>query len=157
VGVEDAWNLIKGLRLSLSDVHVGVTDDGLYKGYGEFDGDVLADTSVPHSELTAPLMEYNKDGSIKKDYSIPGSHGTGVMNILAADPDNGGLTGIASLPLKGKLTATMINIWADPYGENSETSADQNDPTKIVQENGKTYAIGDLLALKKGLLAIFYG
>lgn len=42
------------------------------------------------------------------------------MNILAANSDNGGETGIASEPLKDKLTVSMINRWA--YGANAMAS-----------------------------------
>src|SRR5690606_2289428 len=40
IGVEDAWKSIRSIRdsgIELSEVYVGVTDDGLYKGYHEFD------------------------------------------------------------------------------------------------------------------------
>jgi subtilisin family serine protease len=73
-----------------------VVDDGLFKGNGEFGGKVKVDTTIPNSELANPLDEF-------------GSHGTRVMNILAADSDNGGMTGIASEPLQDKLTVSMVN------------------------------------------------
>jgi hypothetical protein len=83
---------------------VGVVDDGLYKGNDEFSGKTKIDTSVPESELTKPKDQF-------------GSHGTRVMNILSADSDNGGATGIASEPLKDKLTVSMIN--RDAFGDNA--------------------------------------
>jgi hypothetical protein len=149
VGVQRAWDLVRSSGLKLNEVHVGVTDDGLYKGFGEFSGAAKIDTSEPSSELAEPLITYNDDGTVKKDYSIQGSHGTGVMNILAADPENGGLAGIASGALEGELTATMINIFAPPYGSSPEVSEDQSDPTKVTLSGGRTYAIGSLVALKK--------
>lgn len=105
IGVRDAWDRIHDSNVSLSRVQVGVTDDGLYEGYGEFHR-VNINTSIklyegaPPSSLTSPLS----------GYEIAGSHGTGVMNILAADPDDGGLVGIASEPLVEKLEIDMINI-----------------------------------------------
>jgi hypothetical protein len=62
------------------------------------------DTTIPDSELANPLDEF-------------GSHGTRVVNILAADSDNGGVTGIASQPLQDKLTVSMIN--RNAYGNNA--------------------------------------
>jgi hypothetical protein len=105
IGVRDAWDEIHGAHINLSKVRVGVTDDGLYEGYGEFHT-ININTSIkiyegaPPSLLTSP----------KPGYEIAGSHGTGVMNILAADPDDGGLVGIASEPLGGKLGVDMVNI-----------------------------------------------
>jgi subtilisin family serine protease len=105
IGVRDAWDLIHGAQINLSKVQVGITDDGLYKGYGEFDKTYI-NTSInlyegaPPSLLISPLS----------GFETAGSHGTGVMNILAADPDDGGLVGIASEPLEGKLAIDIVNI-----------------------------------------------
>ena len=54
------------------------------------------------------------------EYPIAGSHGTGMMNILAADPDNGGLVGIASEPLRENLTVAMINMLSPIYSESGD-------------------------------------
>ena len=104
IGVQNAWDLMRASGLPISNVNVGVVDDGLYKGNDEFNGKTKIDTSAPHSELVNPNDQF-------------GSHGTRVMNILAANSDNGGETGIASEPLKDKLTVFMINRWA--YGANA--------------------------------------
>lgn len=106
VKAKDAWTLAGINRDKLCDVQVGVTDNGLFKGYGEFDGVVSVNLSSPHSELNSP----------GRDYPRVGSHGTGVMNILAADPDNGGIVGIASQAIREHLRVTMINIFPDDRG-----------------------------------------
>jgi hypothetical protein len=80
VGVKGGWDLINASGRRLYDVHVGVTDDGLYKGYNEFNGKVKIDTSVPNSELSTPNTI---------EYGPAASHGTGVMNIICTDPANG--------------------------------------------------------------------
>lgn len=106
IGVQEAWDYIGRSQIDLSEVHVGVTDDGIYKGYGEFN-ETDINTSIkiyigaPSSQLTSPL----------KGFETAGSHGTGVMNILAADPDDGGLVGIASEPLGENLKVDMVNIF----------------------------------------------
>jgi hypothetical protein len=105
IGTMGAWEKINASKEELSEVQVGVTDDGLYRGFGEFNGVVQINTTAPSSNLTSP--------SSKPEFEYVGSHGTGVMNILAADPDNGGLVGIASEPLREKLKVTMINIIPD--------------------------------------------
>jgi hypothetical protein len=103
VGAKDAWDLVKGLELC--DVLVGVTDDGLFRGYGEFNGSIEINTTAPYSNLTDSV----------KGFKEVGSHGTGVMNLLAADPDNAGIVGIASEPLRARLKVTMINIFPDSH------------------------------------------
>jgi len=42
------------------------------------------------------------------------------MNILAADPDNGGLVGIASEPLRDNLSVTMINMLSPIYSKSGD-------------------------------------
>jgi len=152
IGVQRAWDLIRVSGLSLSKVHVGVVDDGLYKGNDEFNGKVKIDTSEQNSELQNSLGKiYDNNGLLVADYTVAGSHGTGVMNIIAANPDNGGITGIASEPLGDKLETSMINFNAPPYGDNPKSAPDPNDPTKVVWTNGKTYTFSDLLAINKSI------
>ena len=104
IGVQNAWDLMRVSGLQLSNVDVGVVDSGLFKGNGEFDGKVVIDATLPNSELENPLDQF-------------GSHGTRVMNIIAADSENGGMTGIASEPLQGKLKVSMVN--RNIYGNNA--------------------------------------
>lgn len=110
VGVQQSWDAISSSGLPLSEAKIGVIDDGLYKGYGEFDGAVRVNTKSNASLLKKP----------SSDYPIAGSHGTGIMNILAADPDNGGLVGIASEPLRDNLSVTMINMQSPIYSKSGD-------------------------------------
>lgn len=110
VGVQEAWDVIRSSGLSLASTKIGVVDDGLYKGYGEFDGVVHIDTSCNGSLLQRPSAEYR----------VAGSHGTGIMNLIAADPDNGGLVGIASEPLRANLTVAMVNMLSPIYSQTGD-------------------------------------
>jgi len=110
VGVQQSWDAICSSGLPLSEAKIGVIDDGLYKGYGEFDGAVRINTKSNGSLLKTP----------SSDYPIAGSHGTGIMNILAADPDNGGLVGIASEPLRDNLSVSMINMQSPIYSKSGD-------------------------------------
>jgi len=111
VGVQQSWDAISSSGLPLSKTKIGVIDDGLFKGYGEFDGVVRINTKSNGSLLKKP----------SSDYPIAGSHGTGIMNILAADPDNGGLVGIASEPLRDNLSVTMINMQSPIYSKSGDS------------------------------------
>ncbi len=110
VGVPQAWDEISNFGPSLTSARIGVIDDGLYKGYGEFDGIVHIDTKSNGSLLEKPSSKY----------PIAGSHGTGIMNIIAADPDNGGLVGIASETLRDNLTVVMINMDSPIYTKSGD-------------------------------------
>ena len=140
IGVQRAWNLIKAAKIDLQDVKVGVVDDGLFKATGEFDGEseVSGDTRANRSTILDP-----KGDSF-------GSHGTGVTNIIAANPQNGGIAGIASGPLGSKLKVEEVNHFAPPYGD-SWVAPDPNDPTKVTYSNGHTQMLGSLVALKKSI------
>ena len=104
IGVQDAWRQIDSYNKQFSKVVVGVVDDGIYLGDGQFNNSQI-DTSIkiyqnpPCCELSSHLPKF----------AIPGSHGTGIASILAADADNG-LQGIASCLPKDKLRIFMINI-----------------------------------------------
>jgi hypothetical protein len=122
VGAQKAWNAIRNSGFALDPAKVAVVDDGLYKGYGEFDGIVRIDTNSNGSLLKDPST----------DYPVAGSHGTGIMNIIAADPDNGGLVGIASEPLRKNLTVAMINM-----------------QSPLFSKSGDAWYMGYMLALSK--------
>ena len=146
VGVTKAWSYIKGSGIELSEAHVGVLDEGLYAPgegrEGEFGGDVEIDYPDPASGPS--LTQVNgADGNPNP----AGSHGTAVATIIGADSGNGGASGIAG-PLGKKLKMSMINLWSGQYGGYTTSTPDPNDPTKVVWRNGKSYIVGELVALK---------
>lgn len=141
IGVDAAWQILRASGVDLSPVKVGIADDGLYRGKGEFSGATKFETPDKEDALAGPL----KDSGGTEDPK--GSHGTAVASILGADPDNGGITGVASV-LGDKMSVTMTNVFGKQFGGTTETKADPNDPTKYTS-GGKTYAVGPLVALKK--------
>ncbi len=146
IGAPTAWTYIRGSGLYLNDVNVGVVDDGLYKGSGEFDGDAVTSFPDPTAgELTAPNIE-TEDGATFTDAT--GSHGTMVAGVIGADPKNGGLTGIASTALGNRLKVSMINRFTGQYGSNTPIAqADPNDPTQASNSAGQSYSMGPLVAI----------
>lgn len=151
IGVSKAWTYIKGAGVDLSNIKVGIVDDGIYMpGEGvenEFEGGKVG------IEFPDPDAGENANPEIWKDgkKNPAGSHGTGVSTIIGGNPDNGGASGVAG-PLGSKLTISMINQYGGKYGD-VETAPDPNDATKYVYENGKTYADGSLVALTKQVTA----
>jgi len=150
MGLSQAWNYIRGSGAKLSDVHVGVVDDGLYApGEGaesEFGGDVKVNypDGEANGKLNGPRVS---DGNVNQ----AGSHGTGVATIIGADPNNGGTSGVAA-PLGSKLTISVTNSSSGNYG-NATSTPDPADPTKVVWSDGKTYSFGNFVAITKQIEA----
>jgi hypothetical protein len=149
IGAQKAWGYVKGSGLQLWDVHVGVVDSGIYKGTGEFSGDVNITFPDPDAgELKAPNKDTNDQNGVTVD-NPTGSHGTMVSGTIGADPNNGGQTGVASPALGHHLTISMINYKAGNYGFPEVPNPDPNDPTIIKWNDGKSYSFGTLVALTK--------
>lgn len=149
IGAQKAWNYIRGAGLQLWDVHVGVVDSGIYKGTGEFDGDVNVIFPDPEAgERATPSKNNNSQSGIASD-DPTGSHGTMVSAIIGADAENGGQTGVASPVLGHHLTVSAIDYEAGKYGLPEVPNPDPNDPTIIKWTNGKSYSFGALVALTK--------
>lgn len=120
IGVPDAWRQIAGPNVRLSEVCVGVTDDGIYlKGCTKFDENLLNTGIHPYPDI--PSAPNRLSGPVPL-WETAGSHGTGVMSILAADPKGNGIAGIASQALGKNLKTAMINIYRG--GGNTPSCAD---------------------------------
>lgn len=140
IGVQRAWDTVKASGVPLSEVRVAVLDDGLWRASGEFDGAVRVDTSGAEDLLADKLFE---DGA-----TVPeGSHGTAVSSIIAADPDNAGLAGVASV-LGDKMRVSMTNIWGAEYGTDHVVDPTSGKPT-YQDSDGFSWSIGSLVAMKK--------
>ena len=131
VRVQEAWDSINESGVRLFPVKVAIIDDGIYrwKNCCEFD-DAAINTSVGGCAFDSPELEEPLPG-----FEIAGSHGTGVMNILAADPNDGGLVGIASQPLEDKLEINLYNIFSS---NQKSFSTDALLSLKYALENGST-------------------
>lgn len=139
IGVEKAWAIIRGSGLDLNPVQVGITDDGLYRNQGEFDGDSPFETAEGDDELG------NNRAAEDARYGTIGSHGTAVAGIIGANPDDGGQAGVASV-LGKKMKVSMTNVFKGKYSKNTTAVADPNDPTKYTNASG-SWALSDLVAL----------
>jgi hypothetical protein len=137
IGAPKAWTYMRGAGLPLSEVHVGVVDNGLYRGTNEYDGDV--NVYFPDSNA----------GEITDPDNPTGSHGTMVAGQLGADANNGGNTGVASPVLGNLLTVSMVNNADGAYGDTPVASPDPEDPTVIQYSNGRSYSFGSLVAITK--------
>lgn len=145
IGVGRAWDLIAASGLEIQPVRVGILDDGLYDKSGEFDGDVHWTTTGHFEDDYRSDVNYYTDATdpTKKTAWTEYTHGTAVSSILAANGDDGGITGIASV-LGDGLTVEMANIFRSDYSDLTTMTPDADDPT-LVTDSQATYAIGPLV------------
>ncbi len=138
IGLKNAYAFMKASGLTLNPVKIGILDTRLYKPCDELGGN--SNVSTTEDE------DYN-DNPDKNDHGqvINGglTHGTMVTEVLGANAENGGVTGVAA-PLGNKLTIETTNIYkTDDY---EVSTPDAEDPTKIVS-HGVTYVHTTLKAM----------
>lgn len=138
IGLKNAYDYIKASGLTLNPVKVAVLDTRLYKPCDELGGGPNVSTTEADDYNDDP--DKNKFGNV-----INGgyTHGTMVNEVLGANADNGGVTGVAS-PLGDKLTIKTTNIFKE--GKYKVSTPDPDDPSKV-EENGVTYVHTTLKAM----------
>lgn len=128
IGVKNAWDIIRASGVKLNNVHVGVMDDALYKGSDEMSGNIEVDGD------TTEQAETDDQGNIA---SGGYNHGTMVTHVIGANPDNGGVVGVAG-KLGKNLKVTVTNMYK-PGGGFKEAAPDPADPSQVAWQNGKAY------------------
>ena len=104
IGLKNAYDYIKASGLTLNPVKVAVLDTRLFKPCDELGGSSNVSTTEADDYNDEP--DKDKFGKIKNGGY---THGTMVNEVLGANADNGGVTGVAS-PLGDKLTIKSTNI-----------------------------------------------
>lgn len=129
IGMENAWRIIKSSGVKLNNVNAGVLDSSIYTGSNEYAGKVkVSGDKTDEPEKNA----YNEvvDGGL--------NHGTMVTNVIAADHENDGMVGIASV-LGDKLSVNVKNLYDGK--KEQQTTVDENDITQaVLTHNGQEYA-----------------
>lgn len=108
IGLANAYAIIKASGIETSKVHVGVADAGL----------MAASTEIGGKPSVSGLTPADANGVMDVDSAgnpdMGGlNHGTCVTHVIAADPDNGGVAGVASV-LGDKLEVTVSDIFDGP-------------------------------------------
>ena len=136
IGLQEAWDIINESGVDLNDVHVGVVDDAFMPASTEDEGSV--NILTPRGTTDQPSV--NDKG--KPDLGHL-NHGTAVTHIIAADPDNGGVAGVASA-LGSQLTVTVDNIY-DNQPSRWVDDPDPDNPSHIVDaDSGGVYTMPTL-------------
>ena len=145
IGMENAWRIIQASGVSTKAVNVGVVDNGVLETRNEFTKKGKIQYTHTDAKLTQPLSFY--DANAKGYYQeTSDSHGTAVARIIGANPEDGGLMGIASV-MGDKMTITSTNWAAPPYnGGWAQVKKDPKDPTQKEFANG-TWAFSGLNAV----------
>ncbi|MCG8509869.1 MAG: S8 family serine peptidase, partial [Rhodospirillales bacterium] len=105
IGLNDAWDMLRASGVPLDDVHVGVIDDGLFSPSGDLRGRARVYPVEPRDQTTRP--DTDRHGNLVDDGL---NHGTQVTQVIAANRDDSGVVGVASV-LDGNLTVSQ----RDPY------------------------------------------
>lgn len=138
IGMENAWKIIKGSKISLNKVNVGVLDEAFFTGSDEFNG-------------KAKLSGDTTNDPVKKNDQIVNggfTHGTKVAHVIGADSKNGGMVGVAGV-LEENLTINVRNIF-DANPNYTPTQADAEDLTQYTDPaSGVAYIDKTLVYLKK--------
>lgn len=129
IGVKDAWKIIKATGVNLSPVQVGVIDEQIGLKNSEISGNKLITTINPDRDTGRGRY----------------SHANMVVNIIGADPNNGGITGIASV-LGEKLLLQTSNVFDADISIQTEDVA-KSDLTKFTDTNGKGYIFNALVKM----------
>lgn len=126
IGLKNAYAYIKASGLKLNPVKVGVMDTRIYEGTDELGGNCSSESYT--TDITGNSTDPDKDenGNIQNGGL---THGTMVTQIIGANADNGGITGVAS-PMGNNLTIETANIFT-PGSKFSETTPDPDDLSKF--------------------------
>lgn len=149
IGLATAWELLAGSGLARHPVEVGVVDTGLYlHGEGrehEFGGAVNLTYPDPDAGIRT-TVQLDKHGVPHRS----GSHGTSVTAVIAADADNGGAVGVASV-LREDLTVSVIDHSAPAYtGSVTIDPVNPDDPAQY-ERDSFTFSSGSITALHRQL------
>ena len=148
IGTEKAWSYIRGSGLPVNAVKMGFIDEGLYRNNELSGGATKFEFPDPAAgEIMNPTLVEGDSGSMVADPT--GSHLNLTAGIAGADPNNGGITGIASAVLGNKLTISVIDIYGGKYGRGPVQAPDPNDPSQVVLSDGTSYTWGSIAAALK--------
>lgn len=133
IGLHGGWDVLRAAGIRPADVRVGVVDSRVTTANGELDGPAAV----------VPL----EAGDVTTD-ADPGSHGTGVTQVIAATADNGGVAGVASV-LGDAMTVSVTDIYrGDARPDVPAEEADPDDPTVYVTD-GVAHTVNALVAIQR--------
>lgn len=147
MNLKDAWKYIKASGIELSEVKVGVIDDGIKPTSGEIyvKGNKEFDEVVKNRE-SAGKVSKSEISVITEQEELSGEgHSNRVIGVIAANNENGGLSGVASV-LGNKLKITHMESLK--FGNVEEAVTDTSDITQF-HRKGKSYLCTILADLKK--------
>ncbi|MGB3006453.1 MAG: S8/S53 family peptidase [Chitinophagaceae bacterium] len=143
IGLKNANAYIKASGLKLNPVKVGVMDTRVYKGSDELGGN----NSIKN--FTTDTKDYNNDPDKDKLGNIINggiTHGTMTTQIIGANADNGGVTGVASM-LGNNLTIETCNVFTPNRNILDLSTPDPDDPSKTTDNDGVSYVHNDIKAI----------
>ncbi|NNF68218.1 MAG: S8 family serine peptidase [Acidimicrobiia bacterium] len=114
IGLKNAHDIIRASGIETKKVKIGVTDTGLMAASTEIDGSSSVAGLKPTDGIG--VMSVDKNG-------VPDmgglNHGTCVTHVIAADGNNGGVAGVASV-LGEKLEVAVSDVFDGPVPPDAE-------------------------------------
>lgn len=147
LGIKEAWDIIKASGVELKEVSVGVVDAQVNTLNNELRGDAnitLLDEKQ-NDKLESMKKEFDKANERGQDiYGRYQTHGNEVVNIIAANSKNGGITGVASI--LGKKLNVNVNDAFTLDDKEIEKFKDKDDfqVEKTLSEKGKKSTLKEL-------------
>lgn len=126
IGLKNAYAYMRASGLKLNPVKVGVMDTRIYEGTDELGGNCSSKSYTTDITGNSNDPDKDEDGNIQNGGL---THGTMVTQVIGANADNGGITGVAS-PIGDKLTIETGNIFT-PGSKFKKTTPDPDDLSKF--------------------------
>ncbi|MEI7485089.1 MAG: S8 family serine peptidase [Ignavibacteriota bacterium] len=132
INLKQAWDIIKASGVKLNDVNVGVVDVNVNYGSDEFN---------TGKSVIVPLekTDMNTKGEL--------THGTMVTEIIAANGENGGMTGVASILGENLTVSTTAGSNLSLKGLNKPKVDAEN--VSEFEYNGKIYTMDAMKNIQK--------
>ncbi|MBU6422403.1 MAG: S8 family serine peptidase [Chloroflexi bacterium] len=122
IGLRGAWDVIAASGVALSSVRVGVLDSAYYSPAGEYN------KAGPKLVGATTATQFKNSKGVLEEGGL--GHGTSVAHMLGAEPENGGVAGVAGV-LGNKLTVSVADIHRAGAQLVPQSPADPKDPAFV--------------------------
>jgi hypothetical protein len=139
IGVEEAWDIIAASGVEMHGAQVGVIDTKLSSFSSEISG-ATPITGATDDDYTAD-PKLDEDGNVA-DGGL--THGTQTSQVIAADPDNGGVTGVAAVP-GADIEVTVSGVLGGP--DVVEIPQEDRELVASYEQDGKAFTFSTMAAM----------
>ncbi|HSQ38223.1 MAG TPA: S8 family serine peptidase, partial [Acidimicrobiia bacterium] len=147
IGLERAWEYIRGSGIDPWGVKVGIVDTKLWRGNGEFDEASVTSLNPAIDETATPEAVQAWSGWQTQSLAPNGGHGTGVATVICGDGGDGGAVGVVTPVLGNRLECVHTSALDDDLPGYTLVAPDPNDLTQYTTAAGHTWSVRALQGL----------